>query len=294
MYYLAAENRKRYRNRAGLPLAVDNPIVVPAKYRDDVLALAHDALIGGGHQGYAKTYGMLKKWCYWPGMQRDVQDYCRTCDVCQRRNVQPERPGKMTPMPTPPGRWEQVGMDLVGPLPKSANGMEYLLVLTDYLTKWPEVRALPDKKSQTVAIGLLKIFGTWGIPATLISDQGNEFTSAAIKAVYQYLGIERKASTPHHPQTNGLTERFNRTLKDMIAKITLTCPSPWDDVLEWVLGNYRAMPQKTTGDSPFFLEKGRDPFLPLDTMKNRWPERFGRNVDLVGTRSRKRTSLWRC
>jgi len=158
--------------------------------------------------------------------------------------------------------------------------MEYLLVLTDYLTRWPEVRALPDKKSQSVAIGLLKIFGTCGIPARLVSDQGNEFTSGAIKAVYRYLGIERRSSTPHHPQTNGLTERFNRTLKDMIAKIALTSPIPWDDCIEWALGNYRAMPQKSTGDSPFFLEKGRDPFLPLDAMRNQLDDAFGRDVDI--------------
>jgi len=171
-------------------------------------------------------------------------------------------------------------MDLVGPLPKSANGMEYILVLNDYLTKWVEVRALPDKRSQTVAIGLLKVFGTCGIPATLISDQGNEFTSAAIRSVYAYLGIERRSSTPHHPQTNGLTERFNRTLKDMIAKVTLTTTIPWDDVLEWVMGNYRSTPQKSTGDSPFFLEKGRDPFMPLDAMRNGPGEVYGRDVDL--------------
>jgi len=170
-------------------------------------------------------------------------------------------------------------MDVVGPLPKTPSGMEYALVATDYLTRWVEVRAMRNKKSETVAMALLKIFGRMGVPRKLISDQGKEFISRSIRTVYQYLGIRRDAATPYHPETNGLTERFNRTLKDMISKIMMTTKIPWDEALEWAVGNYLAVPQKSTGESPFFLEKGRDPFMPLDALKNTPEPGYGRDID---------------
>jgi len=123
LHHLAQENRKRYRNRKGQPLVVDNPIVLPVKYRAIALEMAHDALVGDGHFGFAKTIGNLKNRCYWKGMAEETRYYCRTCDVCQRRNVQPKKPGRFTPHPPPAAQetTEAVGMDVVGPLPKTPN-----------------------------------------------------------------------------------------------------------------------------------------------------------------------------
>ena len=109
-------------------------------------------------------------------------------------------------------------MDIVGPLPRTANGCEYVLVICDYFTKWVECYALPDHQAQTVADAVVSNFvSRFGVSSVIHLDQGREFESRLFEEVCQLLGIEKTRTTPYHPQSDGLVDRFNRTLQQMLS-----------------------------------------------------------------------------
>ena len=137
----------------------------------------------------------------------------------------------------------------------------------DYLTKWPEVYATPDQTAPTIAKLLVEEFiSRHGVPLELLSDRGPSFLSKLLLAVCEFMGVKKVNTSAYHPQSDGLVERFNRTLTDMLAKSVSTGTSDWDDKLPYVLFSYRASLQSSTGESPFFLLYGRDPQLPTETV----------------------------
>jgi len=123
---------------------------------------------------------------------------------------------------------EKMGMDLIGPLPKSKQGHVYALVMQDYFTKWHEAIPLRDAMAKSVVQVLLTVISTWGPPAELLSNQGPEFMAELNRKLSGQWGIKRQYATAYHPQTNGQVERFNRTLKGMIAKFVNGRQDNWD------------------------------------------------------------------
>jgi len=123
-------------------------------------------------------------------------------------------------MPIPVGgAFDRLGVDVIQ-FPRSKNGNRYAVVFVDYLTKWPEVFAVADQTAHTIAQLLVEqIISRHGVPAELLSDRGANFVSGLIKEVCQILGIKRLNTTAYHPQTDGLVERFNRTLTAMLSKV---------------------------------------------------------------------------
>ena len=120
-----------------------------------------------------------------------------------------------------------------------------------YLTKWPEVFPTKDQTAPTIAKLLVEdIICRHGVPAELLSDRGPSFLSGLMQEVYAVMGIHKVNTTAYHPQTDGLVERFNRTLIDMIAKSTDSGGKDWDIRLPFLLFAYRATPQASTGESP--------------------------------------------
>ena len=143
------------------------------------------------------------------------------------------------------------------------HGNKYAVVFMDYLTKWPEVYATPDQTAATIANLLVReIVARHGVPSQLLSDRGQAFLSGLLKEVERVLGYKKVNTTAYHPQTDGLVERFNRTLISMLAKTVERDGKDWDQQLPFVLFAYRASQQQSTQESPFFLIYGRDPRLP--------------------------------
>ena len=146
------------------------------------------------------------------------------------------------------------------------GGNQYALVFVNYLTKWPEVFPIPDQTAATIArIFVKEIISRHGVPAELLSDRGRSFLSDLMQEVYQLMGVHKLNTTAYHPQTDGLVERFNRTLTDMLAKSVERNGHDWDQHLPFVLFAYRASLQASTQESPFYLLYGRDPRLPTET-----------------------------
>lgn len=145
-----------------------------------------------------------------------------------------------------------------------------MLVITDYGTKYPEVFPLKSVKARTVAFSLVQFFSRVGFPREMLTDQGTNFMSNLLKKVYQLLGIKSVRTTPYHPQTDGLTERFNQTLKQMLRKFVNETGSDWDQWLPYLLFAYREVPQASTGFSPFELLYGHEVRVPLALLRETW------------------------
>ena len=161
-------------------------------------------------------------------------------------------------------------MDIVGPLSKSSKGNRFILVICDYATRYPEAVPMRHVDAASVAEELLKLFTRVGVPKEILTDQGTNFTSQLLAELYRMLHVQPIRTTPYHPQTDGLVERFNRTLKTMLRKATVKEGKDWDSLLPYLLFAYREVPQASTGFSPFELLYGRQVRGPLDILNESW------------------------
>ena len=237
-------------------------VVVPIADRQQLVQQAH----GGnftGHLGEAKIYGMLSKQYWWPQMRRDIAQWCKSCLSCATRQVGRAVKPPLTPMPVG-GPFDRVRTDVVQ-LPVTRKGNKHAVVFMDYLTKWPEVFPTMDQTTPTIAKLLVEeIISHHGVPSELLLDRGPSFLSGLMEEIYSAMGIHKVNTTTYHPQTNGLVERFIWTLIDMLSKTTDSGEQDWGLKLPFILFAYRATPQASTGESPFFLLYGRDPRLPTE------------------------------
>ncbi|ROT62945.1 hypothetical protein C7M84_019191 [Penaeus vannamei] len=202
-------------------------VLVPRTLRRDLLHELHGG-ITSGHLGVKRTLTRLRQRFYWVGMRRDVQEWCRTCEVCCARNG-PVKNCASLQVYQVCAPLERVAVDIVGPFPVTTQGNRFICVVMDYFTKWPEAYALPDHEAETVAEALVNNFITrFGVPCELHSDQGREFESVVFQECCRLLGIKKTRTTALRPQSDGLVERFNRTLIHEVAKYCSSDQRDWD------------------------------------------------------------------
>ena len=256
-------------------------IVPPSCDRQTLFHEAHDGVFGA-HLRDEKIHSELAKHYWWPRMRRDIARWCLGCLVCASRQVsRPTRP-PLTPIPVT-GPFDRVGVDVVK-LPVSHAGNQYAIVFVDYLTKWPEVFPTKDQTSLTIAKLLItEIISRHGVPSELLSDRGTAFLSELMQNVCELMGSKKVNTTAYHPQTDGLVERFNRTLINMLSKKVERSGKDWDEHLPYVLFAYRASVQASTRESPFFLLYGRDPRLPTEVCLDVSPSRQEMDLDSYKT-----------
>jgi transposase InsO family protein len=176
----------------------------------------------------------------------------------------------MIPLPVVGEPFARIAMDIVGPLPRSRAGNHYVLVICDYATRYSEAVPLRSIDAEHVAEELVKLFSRVGIPKEILTDQGTNFTYQLLAKVYRLLHIHALRTSPYHPQTDGLVERFNQILKSMLRKHTTKEGKDWDRLLPYVLFAYREVPQASTGFSPFELLYGQVVRGPLDVLRESW------------------------
>ncbi|KAL5516790.1 hypothetical protein EMCRGX_G002203 [Ephydatia muelleri] len=251
-------------------LAVDQ-LVLPTQCRKAVLQLAHEVPIAG-HLGKHKTAKRILRRFYWPTLYKDVEDFCRSCQVCQKYSKQKVVMAPFIPLPVVTEPFRRVAMDIVGPLPRTKTGNRYILVMCDYATRCPEAVPVKAVDAEHIAEELVRIFARVGIPEEMLTDQGSNFTSQLLSEIYQLLHVHPIRTSPYHPQTDGLVERFNITLKAMLRKVAAEDELNWDKWLPYLLFAYREVPQDSTGFSPFELLYGRAVRGPLDILKESWKE----------------------
>jgi transposase InsO family protein len=244
-------------------------VVVPASCRQDIIKIAHEIPMAG-HLGRNKTAKRILAHFYWPTLFRDVREFCRSCDRCQKAGGRKCGKVPLIPLPIMSVPFQRIAMDIVGPLPKSNKGNRYILVICDYATRYPEAIPLRSIEAETIAEELVSLFSRVGIPNEILTDQGSNFTSKLLQELYRLLHMRRIQTSPYHLQTDGLVERFNQTLKAMLHKAASAEGKDWDKLIPYLLFAYREVPQDSTGFSPFELLYGRAVRGPLDVIKDSW------------------------
>ena len=245
-------------------------VAVPEKLRPILLAESHSGRFSG-HFAEKGLYGMLARRYWWDGMRNDVRRQCRSCMTCVSRAGagRKSRP-PLKPIPVG-GPFHRVGVDVLT-LPQTAQGSRYAVVFLDYLTKWPEVFAVSNHRAETIAKLLVEhVICRHGVPNELLSDRGADFLSELMTEICRVTGMKKINTSAYHPQTDGMVERLNRTLTDMIAKHASFYGSEWDKYLPYILFAYRVKPHSSSGESPFYLVYGRDARLPTETVLEEQP-----------------------
>eukprot|EP00731_Ephydatia_muelleri_P013470 Em0007g780a len=221
-------------------------VIANVKERTKIIRACHDG-VDGCHYGRDKTRAKIGQTYWWKGLNRDVDQYCRRCDVCQRVNAKLEgKKAELHPIPVPSKVWSQIGIDLI-----------------DYFSKWPEGAPLKDKTAVGVADFLFTVFCRHGWPDIIISDQGREFVNKLSSCLFKLTGIEHRISSPYHPQTNGLDERTNQTLTRALIKFS-EAKENWDESIDAALYAYRIAKQDSSQFSPFFIMYNRNPRMAID------------------------------
>lgn len=249
------------------PLGAQWLPVIPKQLREDILRHFHDEATSG-HLGFARTYDRIRKRYHWPGLYRSVKRYVSHCRECQRRKSVPQLPpGQLIPIPPAVAPFHRVGIDLLGRFPKTSLGNRWIIVCTDYLTRFATTKVLPSADAPVVAKFLVEdVILRHGAPRIMISDRGTVFQSKLVAEITTMCNVSHKFTTAYHPQTNGLTERFNKTLADMLSMYVDAEQRDWDDLLPFVTFAYNTAKQETTGFTPFFLLHGREAETTMDTL----------------------------
>jgi transposase InsO family protein len=232
--------------------------------RETILSEAHELPLSG-HMGTAKTLHRVQRQFYWPGLHIEVADWVGTCHKCQANKPLNRKPlGILQPLPIPFRRWETISADFITQLPES-DGYDAILVVVDKLTK--RAHFIPTttdvNASQVAHLFYNTIFRYHGLPQTIISDRDSKFTSHFWQTLWKLLGTSLAMSSAFSPQTDGQTERLNRTLEEMLRAYVSLDTKDWTKHLTAAEFAYNNAISDSTGYSPFFLDCGQDPVDPL-------------------------------
>ena len=253
------DNHILWRNRSEKSLRAQ--LVVPRSLRDTVFNDSHHTTYGG-HFGITHTHSKLQLHYFWPGMSDFVRDRISACHKCVARKSPVNRHHPMGHVPVS-GKFERVAMDLLDVSVISAKGFKYILVVCDYFTKYTEAYPLKDKTARSVVDALMDVWlPRYGFPLFLHSDQGKEFDNVMIHQLSELLGTVKTKTTPYHPRSDGLVERFNRTLLAMLAMFVSQEHDNWDDLLPFMMLAYNTTVHTSTGYTPYRLVFGDECNLP--------------------------------
>lgn len=251
-------------------LYYQNRLYVP-DYNDlraEVIRLCHDQPTSG-HPGRNKTYELLSREYYWPGMYRDVDRWTRNCHVCRR--ITPSREAKqgvLRPLPVPQRPWQHIAMDFVIGLPESQNH-NAILVVIDRLTK---MRHFLPCRTTTGAedVAHLYIDHVWklhGLPVSVVSDRGSQFVNSFWQHLTARLKIDANLSTAYHPETDGQTERANAVLEQYLRAYVSYLQDDWAAWLPLAEFTANAHRSESTGMSPFFANYGFHPRMGFEPVE---------------------------
>lgn len=243
---------------------------VPPGERQEVLFAAHDSPLAG-HFGRDKTMKRLGGTAWWPGWRKDVELYVANCGICQRMKTEPVISAEAMPLPVA-GCFERVHLDLVGPLPKTARGVEYILTAVDSATKFLVAVPIPNKSAQEVARAFVEgVVLRFGCPLVIITDQGKEFCNSLNEFLQDQLGITHSPTSPYHPAANGQVERMHSILGNILRAIGDPDQKNWDLMLPYACFAKNTAWTPSIHAVPFYLMYGRSPRTTLDVLVGKAP-----------------------
>ena len=219
-------------------------VVIPEKFRQQLLLELHE-----GHFGITKLKARARSCIWWPNIDTAIEQMVKSCSSCQEnRNSPPEAP--IHPWPWPSRPWSRLHIDFAGPLKNNTM----LLIIIDAFSKWIEVFPMTTVTSSATISKLKVLFAQFGLPDTIVSDNGPSLVSKEFESYLTQHGIRHITSSPYHPASNGLAERAVQLVKNGLKKDT---DGTLSERLARILLNYRVIPHNTTGVSPSELMFGR-------------------------------------
>ncbi|KAJ9542724.1 hypothetical protein OSB04_029230, partial [Centaurea solstitialis] len=240
--------------------------VVNKQQIDQILQEMHDGECGNHSGGRSLANRISRQGYYWPTLREDSIRYVQRCDACQRHSGTshvPSEPLHSVLIPWPFMRW---GMDIVGKLPPAPGQKVFLLVLTDYFSKWIEAAAFSQvRDKEVISFIQTNIIYRFGVPSEITCDNGSQFISERTRKFCDERGIKLITSTPRYPQSNGLAESSNKTIINSIRKRLKAAKGRWVEELPSVLWANRTTPRTSTGQTPFSLVYGCEAVLPIES-----------------------------
>lgn len=231
--------------------------VVPKENRRRIIAESHEPPTAG-HMGIYKTFSRVAERFYWPKMRNDISRYIKQCRICIQHKVEVGPPkAKMITHTKPKRPWEVISTDLLGPLPRSMHGHTFLLVVTDYHSKFSLLCPLRKATSEAVSRFVEKeVFLLFGVPSTILCDNGPQYRGKAFRKLAEKYRVRLKFNANYHPRANP-TERVNRTLKTMLSIYVSDNHREWDVDIDRIACALRTATHETTKLSPYFVNFGR-------------------------------------
>ena len=236
--------------------------------RDLILKECHNSRYAG-HLGMKKTEELVQRDFFWPTLHQDVTSYVQTCEECQRNKASNQRSaGLLQPLEVPSQRWERVSMDFITHLPRTRAGYDSLLVIVNYITK---MMILRPTHSTAIAVDTARLFmdsvvRLQGVPRVIVSDRDTRFTSNFWKEICRLMGTSLAMSSGFHPQTDGQTERANRSIEEMMRAYVGRRQNDWDERLGMMEYAYNNSVHSSSGYTPFYLCYGRHPLSPVQLL----------------------------
>ena len=185
-------------------------------------------------------------------MAREIKNFVRKGEICAKRKAVGSSREPSKSIPPPEYVWQTMAMDVVGPIPTSARGNNFILVINEYRTRYMIAAPMPDQKAETVMNTFIdSAILEYGVPERVLTDQSTNFLSQTMDTLYKQLGIERLRTTAYRPCCDGMVERFNRTMADMIANYVINQPDTWDNYIKYATFAYNTSVHSSTGYTPF-------------------------------------------
>ena len=249
-------------------------VVVPKTLIRRAVLLCHDSF-EFGHLGVARTLIKLKTHFFFSNMNTLATEIIKCCEECQRYNHLPPQRTPIRTYPLPRKPWEEVAMDIMGPLPMTSSGNRYIITFIDLLTRYLVIVPIPDRSAMTVARALREqLFAHYGAPSRLISDNALEFVSEVIRLLCEHYYVKKVNITPYRAAANGAVENRNFSIGKLLRIYTGEFSPQWDIFLPEVMIAINTAYNNTLGDNPHYalfgydrkhvaLWDGPEPFEPL-------------------------------
>ena len=246
-------------------------LFIPKSLVPKVLMICHSHKLAG-HPGVKKTHNLISKNCFWKHCRRDAKEFVLNCDVCQlsKGNVMKWVP--LEPYPCDLLPFQCVSIDTMGPFPRTTNGNRYILVFVDYLSRYTEIVPVKDRTSTSVAEALRRrIITPHGCPQALLSDNALEFTSELFRKLCEFYQIKKVNIVAHKPFSNGLVERTNRKILEVLRTLVAPKTGDWDLSLDDIQLTVNNTVNEATGETPHFLLYGVECRLPFSLLGDSGP-----------------------
>lgn len=246
----------------------DYAIVVPETLRDQMKTMCHEST--SGHLGVLKTKDRLVRHFFWPNCYKDIEEFVKTCDPCQRvGKTTDKKKAPLVAVPVISEVFSKINVDACGPLPTSTQGNKFIITAMCLASKYPDAVPVPDITSKSVVNALLQIFSRMGFPKEIQTDQGTSFMSILTVEFLEKFGIRIIRSSIYHPQSNPV-ERFHRSIKRILKVLCIEAAPDWETQIPAALFALRTVTHDSTGFSPAELVHGNNLRTPAVLLYEKW------------------------